>query len=126
MGLSPSPVPLSRGLEPSPPLRMFLQTTIRTAKLPNSQVGLLPRVIPPDLGSRSKAPSSIVGSLTMPELLRKTSWPHASRVFNHHWLRHASTRDRVWADRAPKRMGVTPRQTCSRPNGFGCNLHLKT
>ncbi|KAK4428219.1 protein TAR1 [Sesamum alatum] len=54
-GLSPSPAPLSRGLGPGPPLRTLLQTTIRTAKPPDSQVGLFPRVIPPDLGSRSEA-----------------------------------------------------------------------
>ncbi|KAL2250100.1 UNVERIFIED_CONTAM: Protein TAR1 [Sesamum indicum] len=41
-GLSPSPVPLSRGLGPGPPLRTLLQTTIRTAKPPDSQVGLFP------------------------------------------------------------------------------------
>ncbi|KAL0313437.1 UNVERIFIED_CONTAM: protein TAR1 [Sesamum radiatum] len=38
-GLSPSPAPLSRGLGPGPPLRTLLQTTIRTAKPPDSQVG---------------------------------------------------------------------------------------
>lgn len=31
MGLSPSPVPRSRGLGPGPPLRTLLQATIRTA-----------------------------------------------------------------------------------------------
>ncbi|KAG8375835.1 hypothetical protein BUALT_Bualt09G0000400 [Buddleja alternifolia] len=41
-GLSPSPAPLSRGLEPGPPLRTLLQTTIRTARPPDSQVGLFP------------------------------------------------------------------------------------
>ncbi|KAL2223955.1 UNVERIFIED_CONTAM: Protein TAR1 [Sesamum indicum] len=41
-GLSPSPAPLSRGLGPGPPLRTLLQTTIRTAKPPDSQVGLFP------------------------------------------------------------------------------------
>ncbi|KAK4381621.1 hypothetical protein Sango_2949300 [Sesamum angolense] len=39
---SPSPAPLSRGLGPGPPLRTLLQTTIRTAKPPDSQVGLFP------------------------------------------------------------------------------------
>ncbi|KAL2224597.1 UNVERIFIED_CONTAM: hypothetical protein Sindi_2995600, partial [Sesamum indicum] len=33
---------LSRGLGPGPPLRTLLQTTIRTAKPPDSQVGLFP------------------------------------------------------------------------------------
>ncbi|KAL2248199.1 UNVERIFIED_CONTAM: Protein TAR1 [Sesamum indicum] len=41
-GLSPSPAPLSRGLGPGPPLRTLLQTTIQTAKPPDSQVGLFP------------------------------------------------------------------------------------
>jgi hypothetical protein len=41
-GLSPSPAPLSRGLEPGPPLRTLLQTTIRTAWPPDFQVGLFP------------------------------------------------------------------------------------
>ncbi|KAL2247932.1 UNVERIFIED_CONTAM: hypothetical protein Sindi_2645500 [Sesamum indicum] len=41
-GLSPSPAPLSRGHGPGPPLRTLLQTTIRTAKPPDSQVGLFP------------------------------------------------------------------------------------
>ncbi|KAG6397783.1 hypothetical protein SASPL_144244 [Salvia splendens] len=41
-GLSPSPAPLSRGLEPGPSLRTLLQTTIRTAWPPDSQVGLFP------------------------------------------------------------------------------------
>ncbi|KAL2224916.1 UNVERIFIED_CONTAM: Protein TAR1, partial [Sesamum indicum] len=65
-GLSPSPAPLSRGLGPGPPLRTLLQTTIRTAKPPDSQVGLFPRVIPPDLGSRSEALAPL-GSNVMPE-----------------------------------------------------------
>jgi hypothetical protein len=41
-GLSPSPAPLSRGLGPGPPLRTLLQTTIRTARPPDSQAGLFP------------------------------------------------------------------------------------
>src|SRR5262245_16176874 len=41
-GLSPSPAPLSRGLGPGPPLRTLLQTTIRAAGPPDSQVGLFP------------------------------------------------------------------------------------
>ncbi|KAK8972319.1 hypothetical protein V6N11_000303 [Hibiscus sabdariffa] len=51
-GLSPSPAPLSRGLGPGPSLRTLLQTTIRTPRATDSQAGLFPRVIPPDLGSR--------------------------------------------------------------------------
>ncbi|THU42862.1 hypothetical protein C4D60_Mb00t00540 [Musa balbisiana] len=54
-GLSPSPAPLSRGLGPGPSLRTLLQTTIRTTQPPDSQAGLIPRVAPPDLGSRSVA-----------------------------------------------------------------------
>ncbi|PHT28910.1 hypothetical protein CQW23_31508 [Capsicum baccatum] len=42
MGLSPSPAPPSRGLGPDPPLRMLLQTTIRTTKPPDSKPGLFP------------------------------------------------------------------------------------
>ncbi|KAK4360139.1 hypothetical protein RND71_019091 [Anisodus tanguticus] len=53
-GLSPSPAPPSRGLGPGPPLRTLLQTTIRTTEPPDSKAGLFPRVIPPDLGSRSE------------------------------------------------------------------------
>ncbi|KAL4554436.1 hypothetical protein LXL04_039454 [Taraxacum kok-saghyz] len=41
-GLSPSPAPPSRGLGPGPPLRTLLQTTIRTAKPPDFQAGLIP------------------------------------------------------------------------------------
>ena len=41
-GLSPSPAPLSRGLGPGPPLRTLLQTTIRTARPPDFQAGLIP------------------------------------------------------------------------------------
>lgn len=41
-GLSPSPAPLSRGLGPGPSLRTLLQTTIRTARPPDSQAGLIP------------------------------------------------------------------------------------
>ncbi|KAA0050484.1 uncharacterized protein E6C27_scaffold175G001040 [Cucumis melo var. makuwa] len=52
MGLSPSLAPPSRGLMPDPPLRTLVQTTIRTSTMPDSQAGLFPRVVPPDLGSR--------------------------------------------------------------------------
>ncbi|KAL2454115.1 Uncharacterized protein Adt_48394 [Abeliophyllum distichum] len=41
-GLSPSLAPLSRGLGLGPPLRTLLQTTIRTAKPHDFQVGLFP------------------------------------------------------------------------------------
>ena len=41
-GLSPSPVPHSRGLGPGPPLRTLLQATIRTAEPPDSKLGLFP------------------------------------------------------------------------------------
>ncbi|KAK8590415.1 hypothetical protein V6N13_057308 [Hibiscus sabdariffa] len=41
-GLSPSPVPLSRGLGPGPSLRTLLQTTIRTPRATGSQAGLFP------------------------------------------------------------------------------------
>ncbi|KAK8660432.1 hypothetical protein V6N13_051358 [Hibiscus sabdariffa] len=41
-GLSPSPVPLSRGLGPGPPLRTLLQTTIRTPRVTDFQAGLFP------------------------------------------------------------------------------------
>ncbi|KAI3672245.1 hypothetical protein L2E82_52919 [Cichorium intybus] len=46
--------PLPGDLGPVPPLRTLLQTTIRTARPPDFQAGLIPRVVPPDLGSRSK------------------------------------------------------------------------
>ncbi|PHT57597.1 hypothetical protein T459_35431 [Capsicum annuum] len=68
-GLSPSLAPPSRGLGPDPPLRTLLQTTIRTTELPDSKAGLFPRVIPPDMGSRSK------------RLSAKGSWsPNARRA----------------------------------------------
>jgi hypothetical protein len=51
-GLSPSPAPLSRGLGPGPSLRTLLQTTIRTARPPDSQAGLIP-VRSPLLGESS-------------------------------------------------------------------------
>ena len=51
-GLSPSPAPPSRGLGPGPPLRTLLQTTIRTARPPDSQAGLFP-VRSPLLGESS-------------------------------------------------------------------------
>ncbi|KFK31339.1 hypothetical protein AALP_AA6G099200 [Arabis alpina] len=41
-GLSPSPAPLSRKLGPGPSLRTLLQTTIRTPKMSDIQVGLFP------------------------------------------------------------------------------------
>ncbi|GAV90276.1 LOW QUALITY PROTEIN: hypothetical protein CFOL_v3_33685, partial [Cephalotus follicularis] len=41
-GLSPSPVPPSRGLGPGPPLRTLLQTTIQTPRAPDSQAELFP------------------------------------------------------------------------------------
>ncbi len=41
-GLSPSRAPLSRGLGPGPSLRTLLQTTIRGARPPDSQAGLVP------------------------------------------------------------------------------------
>jgi hypothetical protein len=41
-GLSPSPVPHSRGLGPGPPLRTLLQATIRTAGPSDSKLGLFP------------------------------------------------------------------------------------
>ncbi|PHT28907.1 Protein TAR1 [Capsicum baccatum] len=53
-GLSPSPAPPSRGLGPGLPLRTLLHTTIRTTEPPDSKAWLFPRVIPPDLGSRSE------------------------------------------------------------------------
>ncbi|PHT25270.1 hypothetical protein CQW23_35096 [Capsicum baccatum] len=68
-GLSPSPAPPSRGLGPGPPLRTLLQTTIRTTEPPDSKAGLFPRVVPPDLGSRSE------------RLSAKGSWsPNARRA----------------------------------------------
>ncbi|KAM7460233.1 hypothetical protein LguiA_035815 [Lonicera macranthoides] len=51
--LSPSPAPPSRGLGPGPPLRTLLQTTIRTARPPDSQAGLFP-VRSPLLGDPCK------------------------------------------------------------------------
>ncbi|PHT26852.1 hypothetical protein CQW23_33546 [Capsicum baccatum] len=39
-GLSPSSAPPSRGLGPGPPLRMLLQTIIRTTEPPDSKAGL--------------------------------------------------------------------------------------
>ena len=51
-GLSPSPAPLSRGLGPGPSLRTLLQTTIREARPPDSQAGLVP-VRSPLLGESS-------------------------------------------------------------------------
>ena len=51
-GLSPSRAPLSRGLGSGPSLRTLLQTTIRTARPPDSQAGLIP-VRSPLLGESS-------------------------------------------------------------------------
>ncbi|PHT97915.1 hypothetical protein BC332_33159 [Capsicum chinense] len=42
MGLSLSLAPPYRGLRPDPPLRMLLQTRIRTTELPDTKVGLFP------------------------------------------------------------------------------------
>ncbi|PHT26351.1 hypothetical protein CQW23_34040 [Capsicum baccatum] len=68
-GLSPSPAPPSRGLGPGPPPMTALQTTIRTTEPPDSNSGLFPRVVPPDLGSRSE------------RLSAKGSWsPNARRA----------------------------------------------
>ncbi|PHT28887.1 hypothetical protein CQW23_31485 [Capsicum baccatum] len=42
MGFSPFPAPPSRGHGPGPPLRMLLQTIIRTTEPPDSKAGLFP------------------------------------------------------------------------------------
>ncbi|PHT27759.1 hypothetical protein CQW23_32623 [Capsicum baccatum] len=61
-GISPSPVPPSRGLGPGPPLRTLLQTTIRMTEPPDSKARLFP-----------------IRSLLLRESLRSTGPPDARR-----------------------------------------------
>ncbi|KAL3524105.1 hypothetical protein ACH5RR_016939 [Cinchona calisaya] len=66
-GLSPFPVPHSRGLGSSPPLRRVLQATIRTARPPDSKLGLFP------LRSPLLGESSLVSFPPLIDML-KLSW----------------------------------------------------
>jgi hypothetical protein len=67
-GLSPSPAPLSRELEPGPPLRTLLQTTIRTPGATDSHAGLFP-VRSPLLGE-----SSLVSFPPLIDMLKLSGW----------------------------------------------------
>ncbi|KAL2243496.1 UNVERIFIED_CONTAM: hypothetical protein Sindi_0467600 [Sesamum indicum] len=139
-GLSPSPAPLSRGLGPGPPLRTLLQTTIRTAKPPDSQVGLFP-----------------VRSPLLGESLRWRLWVQRGCPSGRRRARHDSTRVErstttgrderrrgiaFWADRArcarggqcppPTRRAAwgrrdawTAQADVPWPNGFGPQLAFK-
>ncbi|KAG6382933.1 hypothetical protein SASPL_157330 [Salvia splendens] len=129
-GLSPSPAPLSRGLEPGPSLRTLLQTTIRTAWPPDSQVGLFPVRSPllreslNDTAARRRKRLSVQPPLVVTRVAEglHLGQPHAEA--NGRPIsapRPGARRSRVGATRC-----VTPRQTCPRPNGFGCNLRSKT
>ncbi|KAG6384049.1 hypothetical protein SASPL_156157 [Salvia splendens] len=129
-GLSPSPAPLSRGLEPGPSLRTLLQTTIRTVWPPDSQVGLFPVRSPllreslNDTAARRRKRLSVQPPLVVTRVTEGShlGQPHAEA--NGRPIsapRPGARRSRVGAMRC-----VTPRQTCPRPNGFGCNLRSKT
>ncbi|KAG6384449.1 hypothetical protein SASPL_155734 [Salvia splendens] len=141
-GLSPSPAPLSRGLEPGPSLRTLLQTTIRTAWPPDSQVGLFPVrspllresfILESQCSGVREVPGATSTRTTVSEGLSTT----ACRGDRRRGLdfrpttggsaRETSIRPRP---REPRGVGatrcVTPRQTCPRPNGFGRNLRSKT
>ncbi|KAG5568994.1 hypothetical protein H5410_064038 [Solanum commersonii] len=95
-GLSPSLAPPSRGLGPGPPLRTLLQTTIRTTGPPDSKAGLFPRVIPPDLGSRSERARR--RAIRVWESGRTTGCSRDNErelSFNHHLPRRPSTWTRI-------------------------------
>ncbi|PHT25982.1 Protein TAR1 [Capsicum baccatum] len=103
--LSPSPAPPSRGLGPGPPLRTLLQTIIRTTEPPDSKAGLFP--------IRSA-------------LLRDPCKPRARGAREASIRRATTARPVIEARCEGATRCVMPRQTCPRPNGFGCNLHSKT
>ncbi|KAL2223866.1 UNVERIFIED_CONTAM: Protein TAR1, partial [Sesamum indicum] len=103
-----------QGTWPGPPLRTLLQTTIRTAKPPDSQVGLFPRVIPPDLGSRSEALAPL-GPTTRVERSTTTGRDERRRgiAFGptaRGCAREANVRPHATGGGATR--CVTPRQTC--------------
>ncbi|KAL0445342.1 UNVERIFIED_CONTAM: hypothetical protein Slati_2256900, partial [Sesamum latifolium] len=131
-GLSPSPAPLSRGLGPGPPLRTLLQTTIRTAKPPDSQ-----RVIRLTWG-RGRRRGRLWVQRDAPSGRRHDS----TRVEGSTTTGRDERRrgDRIWAGRARRRTGgqspppapgegatrcVTPSRRAL-ANGFGRNLRSKT
>ncbi|KAG6399921.1 hypothetical protein SASPL_141406 [Salvia splendens] len=129
-GLSPSPAPLSRGLEPGPSLRTLLHTTIRTAWPPDSQVGLFPVRLPllreslNDTAARRRKRLSVQPPLVVTRVAEGShlGQPHAEANGRPISAPRPGARRAGWgATRC-----VTPRQTCPRPNGFGHNLRLKT
>ncbi|KAL2223799.1 UNVERIFIED_CONTAM: Protein TAR1 [Sesamum indicum] len=127
-GLSPSPAPLSRGLGPGPPLRTLLQTTIRTAKPPDSQVGLFPRVIPPDLGSRSEALAPL-GPTTRVERSTTTGRDERRRGIAFGPTARGCAREANVRPPRDGRGGDAMRDAQADvpwPNGFGRNLRSKT
>ncbi|KAG6382928.1 hypothetical protein SASPL_157344 [Salvia splendens] len=129
-GLSPSPAPLSRGLEPGPSLRTLLQTTIRTAWPPDSQVGLFPVRSPllreslSDTAARRRKRLSVQPPLVVTRVAEGShlGQPHGEANGRPISAPRPGARRAGWgATRC-----VTPRQTCPRPNGFGRNLRSKT
>ncbi|PHT24711.1 hypothetical protein CQW23_35608 [Capsicum baccatum] len=145
MGLSPSPVPPSRGLGPGPPLRILLQTTIRTTEPPDSKAGLFPIRSPLLRESFAKgswspdARRAVVATAkrvefqpplaTMSVDVDSNLGHPRARGAREASIRPATTTRPVIearCDGATRCEGstrcVTPRQTCPRPNGFGRNL----
>ncbi|KAK8621613.1 hypothetical protein V6N13_081046 [Hibiscus sabdariffa] len=79
-GLSPSPVPLSRGLGPIPPLRTLLQTTIQTPRATDSQAGLFPAGFDNDPSAGS--PTETLLRLLLPLNVRFSGLLATSRAAN--------------------------------------------
>ncbi|KAL2225237.1 UNVERIFIED_CONTAM: Protein TAR1 [Sesamum indicum] len=138
-GLSPSPAPLSRGLGPGPPLRTLLQTTIRTAKPPDSQVGLFP-VRSPLLGESlrwrlwvqrdARADDAERGTtareLSVQPPLVVTSVAAGSHLGRPRAGAHGRPMSAPHATGGGATRCVTPRQTCPGLMASGRNLRSKT
>ncbi|KAK8563450.1 hypothetical protein V6N12_035596 [Hibiscus sabdariffa] len=114
-GLSPSPVPLSRGLGPGPPLRTLLQTTIRTPRATDSQAGLFPVRSP--LLRESFTVLAVPKGSESTDRRKHTTRNKAAR---------SNTTDRRGTVVAEDSILGQPRATCPRPNGLGRNLRSKT
>ncbi|OIV96076.1 hypothetical protein TanjilG_27180 [Lupinus angustifolius] len=124
-GLSPSLAPPSRGLGPGQPLRMLLQTTIRTPRATDSHGGLFP-VRSPLLGE-SLRPTDPHGSKS-----RKAgggdTHDRSRALAQPPSITAPSTADSVFNQprQGTRQQCARPRQACPRPNGFGRNLRSKT
>ncbi|PHT35373.1 hypothetical protein CQW23_23073 [Capsicum baccatum] len=143
MGLSPCALPISRGLGPSPPLRTLLQTTIRTTEPHDSKAGLFPIRSPLLMESFAKGSWSPDARRAVAATAKKVELqpplaatyvdvdshlgqPRARGTREASILLAMTARPVIEARCEGATRCVTPRQTCPRPNGFGCNLRSKT